>query len=165
MELSESTLTGLLSLVTVSGAAFHLFMVVGYWRGDVKMVARMQSAMSIFSADTEKVRAHMRGPLAINLAVWGLALAAVCVFVSDAFHPAGDIEWLLAFGGIIVLFLGVGLDFMIIYLNQPKFLVPPRLRWEPGFRRVQAVRLAETSNKRREKAVRALYDSYGESQS
>lgn len=164
MGLSESpVLTGVLSLVTVSAALFHLIVVVGYWRGDVRMVARMRTAMSAFSADTDKVRAHMRGPLALNVAIWGLAFATTCVFVADSFNPAGGVEWMLAFGGLIVLMLGVALDFMIIYYNQPKFLVPPRLRWEPGFRHVRLARLGEHSDRQSEKAVRALYTKYRES--
>jgi hypothetical protein len=149
--------------MTVSAALFHLAMVVGYWREDAKMVSRMQSAMSTFSADEDKVRAHMPGPLTINICAWGLASAAVCIFVSDAFDPPGAIEWLLALGGMVVLLLGVALDMTIIYFNRPGFLVPPHLRWEPGFRQGEAARLNEVSKRRAEKAVRALYDSHRES--
>lgn len=153
-------LTGSLSLLTIAAAVLHLVMVVGFWRGRPSMVDRMRTAMSTFSADEEKARAHLRGPLAINIAIWGLALAASCIFVSDAFDPAGEVEWVLAFGGIVVLILGVFFDFLIIYYNQPKFLVPPHLRWEPGFRQIALARHAQASKSKVDKAVRELYEDY-----
>ncbi|MCP2262808.1 hypothetical protein ACFQHV_00360 [Promicromonospora thailandica] len=158
--LSESpALTGVLALALVSAAAVHLVMVVGYWRGDPRTVERMTTAMSVFSADADKVRGHLRGPLATNISAWGMAVAAVAVFVSDAFDPPGPFEWFVALGGMLLLLLGVAADFTIIYLNWPKILVPRRLRWEPGFVRVTEARRSVQSTSKK-KAVLALYDAY-----
>ncbi|WP_460886642.1 hypothetical protein [Promicromonospora xylanilytica] len=116
------------------------------------------------TSDPEKARAMVRGFPMICLACWGVALAGIAVVLDERSVPAayGVQPWYGAVLGIGLLFVGVLFDLLIIRFNRPKFLVPPHLRWEPGYGEIERARASADGATTPESAVEVLYEASAE---
>lgn len=141
----DAWITLVLWLIWTCGTSIVTVVAVRVWAGDDRMAERMRGAFVLAVADDpEKARGMVRGFAVTVIACWGNAISAAALLY-DEFTGMGDqlgstAWWALVGGGIGVLFVGVGLSLCIVHFNRPRFLVPSRFRWEPGYQEVVAAR-------------------------
>ena len=114
------------------------------WRSDPKAHQILDAAYGALTSDDDKRRAMIRGALAVSLGSWGPAIAGITIGVDLARSAPGSVisaqAAVVGAVGILILAVGLLLDWTITNYNRPKPLVPPRLRNEPGFRDVKRLR-------------------------
>lgn len=126
-------------------ASVATVMAILLWRHNLRIERIILEAnKAAFAADVVKRRAMVRGVPTICISVWGIVLG-LSVVLHDEMTPessgAGSFwQWAGIIGGLFMLFSGLVLNWLIVRLNRPSFLVPPHLRWEPGY---QAIREAQ----------------------
>lgn len=133
------------------------------WAGSSKVEDRVRTAFgTALTNDKEMARAMVRGFPMICLASWGIALSGFAISLEGARSVSQSGEFpvfAMALTGAGLLFIGVLLDVFIIHFNRPKSLIPPHLRWEPGYRDIERARAnASRANVSAEVAVEALYE-------
>lgn len=159
-------MTLVLSAIWVTCTAILTVMMVRLWAGSSQIDDRARTAFgTALTSDSEKARAMVRGFPMVCLACWGVALAGIAVVLDEGDSvPAtyGVQPWYGAVLGIGLLFVGVLFDLLIIRFNRPKFLVPPHLRWEPGYGEIERARASADGATSPESAVEALYEASAE---
>lgn len=97
----------------------------------------------------DRVRAGAKMPAALCVLVWGIVLLVwtllgdriVLGWVDPRFGPAySSLTTVLALGWFGVAAAGVLLVALTVTRNRPKFLVPPYLRFDPGYIEVRRAR-------------------------
>jgi len=130
-------------IIAVAMGVGGTFMSVLLWIGNRRVEAKVRYAFeSALASDPEKARAMVRGFPAVAIACCGMVVAG-CTVLLDERSPGSQTtlsEWAGVVGGLIVTLLGVGFDLLIIYYNRPRLVVPPHLRWEPGYNEVVRAR-------------------------
>lgn len=159
-------MTLLVTAVWVASTSILTVMMARLWAGDSGIAERATTSFGrALANDSEKARAMVRGFPVICLACWGIALTGISVALDEMrpdWRPFGLPIWSGAVVGLGLLLVGVLLDVLIIRVNRPKFLVPPRLRWEPGYGEVEQARASAEGIMAPESAVEALYEEYAD---
>ncbi len=112
----------LLLLLSLGGVA----VVPAIWRGSSPFLDDDGTASLGWFWGERMVHGLRRGILACDIACLGLAIALLALGARDG--EAGAVAWAAS----VVALLGLLLLVAIVLLNQPKWLVPPSLRAEPG---------------------------------
>lgn len=138
-------LEALVIMIGVFGCLMGSVLSFRMWRGDAAVTERTRGAFILaLTSDPEKARAMVRGFPAVSSASWGAVISGTVAVLDEAgFGVVSDspaLQWFGVAGGIALLLAGVALDLVIIRYNRPRFLVPPCLRWEPGYGEVVAAR-------------------------
>lgn len=138
-------------------------MAVLLWAGSPKIEDRVRTAFATaLTNDNEIARAMVRGFPMICLASWGIALSGFATALEgtrSVSQSNGFPVFAMAIVGAGLLFVGVLLDVFIISFNRPASLVPPHLRWEPGYRDIERARTSAASTAiSAEAAVETLYE-------
>lgn len=161
-------MTLFLTAVWVTSTSILTVMMFRLWGGDCGIAERARTAFGwALADDREKARAMVRGFPAVCLACWGLALVGISVALEEM-RPEWRLYGLPIWSGVVVglglLLVGVLLDVLIIRVNRPGFLVPPHLRWEPGYDEIERARARANSEglTTPESAVEALYGEYAD---
>ena len=120
---------------------FLTCMLVPLWFGSQRIYEIVrQGNHAALTDDPDKARAMVRGLPSVGLGLWGLTggigvVAYDTLAVGNGTAPSDGAAY-AGGAGLFALLLGLLFDWTIVRFNQPKFLVPPHLRGEPGFNEV-----------------------------
>lgn len=115
-------------------------MLVPLWFGNQRMYEVVRQAnLTALTDDSDKAQAMVRGLPAVWLGMMGLTVGGG-VALHDTLVNGNELltdgAFIALVIGLLVMVLGLLLDWTVVRFNQPKFLVPPHLRGEPGFNEV-----------------------------